>query len=705
MKIKKLIMFFIIFLELLYLAHADNWVCYDSTGKVTEAELRAKFQEIGVQPNSPLQIIDTTQKTVTYTISSYFRDCGDSTSFTYCPENDYYLKSIFDSAQRCAKFEGAHHIYIGSNNLIDGVDCGLGGGPYCAEFYTVGDTSTPAEQSFVCGKDDNDWQTMTASSNWICPTCKELAVRYGDTPPYMGNITTFRDLSFPSGIKFSNSTIDLSFMVYILACINRVPMLNLKVDLIDPENNEIKNTEYGIYAKHMTIDYNAENLGMLRDYHLPNQEEYKKTYILKANLSGYRAWAWRERLVDAITRVVNDKDLEVPGYPYNTTQQKFGNLYYSDDFLLNLDKINNVSLTSTATVNKTQSGSINVLKNIDYVDGHEMCTVSDLEDYVNQYGLTTDLLNQLGKVIPLNNGTYLDIYNIQPGNNEVVNLKYNDLSITIDNETLFNQTIDELNNGLDGDLDLLNSLNILTYSKIDSDARNVVSGWFDYSSDIGCDSYNYKIGDVYLTNLDYTVTNNTEEVYDNETNTTETITVSHTITFNNVDIDATWINDIIANLELKYETNISTEYSWNFATLGELDPLNLAKCLYHFKECILGKVSDGTNTFYEVADCGMGPPSALAEPSIKDGARGSKTINQTIVVYRKCSGNDSWISKYGVYSCFNNTYYKCNFAVDGNDVIIGVKQAYYGDVINKGNGEAYVCTAPGIWKEINCNIN
>ena len=334
----------ITFLFVISFVNADNWVCYDSTGTVTAEQLKAKMS---YQKNSPLQIIKTSgSSSVSYTQSSFFTTCSDLSTVTYCPENQYFLKTSINDAQQCDSFDGAHHQYVTnyqpgckSNDwncrappLIDGVDCGLGGGPSCNKFSAISGSGAPS-YSFVCGKNNDQWKTMKPSSEWECPECQELAERQGGVEPEMGDIKSFRDLSFGDQFKFSGTNIDLSFMVYILACINRVPMVNLQVDLIDKLTGQPVNTEFGIYAKHETLDYNEDNLGMLKDFLIPDQDEFKKTYTIEGTLSAYRAWAWRSRLASAMEKITDKLSLSVPGYPSNKDDLKQGNLYYSPDFL------------------------------------------------------------------------------------------------------------------------------------------------------------------------------------------------------------------------------------------------------------------------------------------------------------------------------------------------------------------------------------
>lgn len=774
--------------------NADNWVCYDSTGSVTASQLRAKMS---YQQGSPLQIIKTGTSSVTYTQSSYFTHCSNSKTYTYCPENEYFLKTTITNAQRCNNFNGAHHMYLGAStpgcrtndwgckapSLIEGVDCGLGGGPSCSQFVSSGGSGTP-QYSFVCGKNNDKWQTKTASSEWECAECQELAERQNGVEPEMGDIQSFRDLSFGSQFKFSGAEVDLSFMVYILACINRVPMLNLEVNLIDKLTGLPVNTEVGIYAKHETLDYNEDNLGMLKQFVIPDQLEFKKTYTLEGTLSAYRAWSWRTRLVDAMDKVTTSLGLSVPGFPSTKDDLKQGNLYYSPDFLTSKDSLSGASIEGSAKTYLSQKGSINVLKNINKIDGNSMCTVDDLENYVDNYGANSKVLSGISDVIPLVDGAeYTDI-KISSGNDEDLSFSKNNIRVsasdlsTSDSIDKWFEKFEKKSNARK--LSELYNMGVLTQADLENIGRGTVSGWYDYSPDLGCSNFDYSIRDFaisgysadderefagwnkytvqeeyqveelvdvekdveveYNTTTPYLFQNITYvDVYNTTTNTTESVevienvilynityyTVTETITvqelqnvthtrevekqnkmfetvyYIDLDVEAVWENNIVANLDLEYEKDIDSSYSWDFASLEDLDSEVLATCLYNWDACMLKEVKSGNQVYKEVVDCGMGPPSDLAEPSMKDGARGKKTISQDVTIYRGCYMGQDWISKYKGYSCVDGKYYRCKFGADAGDFLLGVTAAGVGDTLIRQGSKGYSCTNRG-WEDISC---
>lgn len=750
-QLKKLLLITLTILISLAVVNADNWVCYDSTGKVTKSQLRAKFHAINQQPNSPLQIINTKLTSSIYTQSSEFRSCGDSKTYDYCPENDYFLKSTFSCAQRCNSFSGAHHVYTG---LISGVDCGLGGGPSCSKFQSIGNCAVPSYK-FVCGKSNTAWETITAENDWICPTCQVLAQRQ-NTEPMMGNISSFRDLSFDGEkYKYSNSKVDLSFMVYILACINRVPMLNLEVELFDDLTGLSVMKEYGIYAKHETLDYNKDNLGVLGEYNLPDQKEFKKTYTAKATLSAYRAWAWRERLVDSMKKITSELNLQIPGFPTNLHDLKFGDLYFSPDFITSKDEFTDVTLDVGGVTYASQTTSVNILKNFNKIDGYEMCNIEDLETYVIQKGISDNLLSEVEDFMVLLPDVTYESVKITSGENE-------ELSFDLNNIKVSESQVGDVDDWLKDYKKLSNTKkytelikkNILTAEDIKKEGRKIVSGWYDFTSDVGCSNFKYNIDYLKLTDSDedektelvdtiitytdeYELEKQTmwvDETYDDieyiwneDTNTLDEIITEKTkpvkktewvkvweevehkkyiyedVIYLDLEFDAIWINDITANLDFEYAKSINDEYSWNFASLAELDTVVLAKCLYNWDECMLKEVKVGAETYKEVVDCGMGPPSNLAEPTMKDGARGKKTIEQEVTVYRTCAMGEDWISKYNGYSCVDGKYYRCNFDPDAGDELLGVVQAFSDDTLIRGDKSGYVCTIDG-WKDIYCGI-
>lgn len=771
---KSKLIFILVLLFLVPLSFADNWVCYDSStgGTLTEATLRARFP---TQPGSPLQIIRTgSQNVPIYTTAVYFRDCGSS-SFTYCPENNYLMKTIFTEISKCTSFGGSHHEYYW--NDIN-AQCGLGGSPYCTSWSS---SSSAGTSSYVCGTNNDKWKTMTASNNWDCPTCKELAVRQNGVVPTL-DLSSFDMLSLGSFPVFSNTTVDISFNVEVPACINRIPLVNLDTSLIDPVDGTVYDREVGIYAKHTSLIYNSENIGLMEDFNVPHQKEFRKTYNLNGDLSGYRAWAWRNRLFTGINAVVNNNGLTIPGFPSDSNPARIGDLYTSSDFLGGIE-IDNVGVGFTQVQTTKKSFAVNTLEQFNSIGGTKICTVDDFKTYYYIFGVNSALDTALRNEVAIDAGETIGSlgFNNDPNrdtsfdlNNILIDL--NDLDV-IDgfgsgntvNEYYWIDLLDfnlEFVNGdlvhnrsefiewINGDSSNLNILeqklkdfNLLeTDRQVESYSRSygdwedsyieikvrVTSNPTKYESlmaylDQGFAYHEDVFGEVVYKNLisDSVISNagmnsmgnffdnipsncyNYKAKYDGlNLRNNRWINIDkiddETVRMD-FDVEATWINDIGMILDVYAEKDYDVETSWNWEGLADVAPEILAACVYNWDECINKEVLDGGKKYYEVADCGMGPPSALEQPSEKDAARGRETLNQPVTVYRTCTLGDNWISAETTHACSDGQIYKCQFS-PSVDAVSFVEKALVGDKVKNIGNRAYVCTRGGTWEPIFCGI-
>ncbi len=249
-----------------------------------------------------------------------------------------------------------------------------------------------------CGSDytDGEWTTTSSetidTSGWTCPAAKILAKLYTPDPLSLN----FGKIS--AGGKHSNSVLrggennSFYFTANIPACINRIPMLNLKVKL--KNETEVVRKEHGIYTKHQTISYGEdEKSGMIEDFEIPKQKEFKKEYTLKSSLKGYKAWAWRQQLVEAIEKITdietdwNDLPEGIPTEP-----KKVGDLYFSKDFIAPLAVGEGASCTGT--VEDSVSCTIETYS-LDLSTDGNMCSYQDLISYKSGNGLTDSLVNKI----------------------------------------------------------------------------------------------------------------------------------------------------------------------------------------------------------------------------------------------------------------------------------------------------------------------
>jgi hypothetical protein len=725
----KKVLLFLILLSMLPLSFADNWVCYDSStdGSLTETELRARFP---TQPSSPLQIIRTgSQNIPIYTTAVYFRDCGSST-FTYCPENDYLLKTIFTEVSECVDFSGDHHAYYWDDLEAQ---CGLGGSPYCSQWSS---STSPGVSTNVCGVNNNLWETMIASSEWNCPTCKELAIRQDGVVPIL-DLSSFDMLSLGTFPLFSDTTVDISFNVEIPACINRIPLVNLDTELVDSDG-VVHDSEVGIYAKHTSLVYNSENIGLMEDFAIPHQKEFMKTYDLTGDLSGYRAWAWRNRLFSGINAVVENEGLTIPGFPTDGEAARVGDLYVSSDFLGGVE-IDSVEIDFAQITTIKKSFAINTLEQFDYLGSNKICTVDDFKSYYYSYGITAVLESALKDevaiddkesigslafssdpnrdtsfyigdiIIDLNDLSVIDGY----GSGNTVN-EYPEIDLFLFDFQFDNGTVVYLNEDfkdwIEGDSNLVILESKLKEFNLLEEGKQIESYEKEYGSNDDV-IFNIKIrvtseptkfdslesyldrGFVYHQDVFGDIINNNliseniisqsgmdsmsnffsniPSVCDNYEASYSGLNLNDYISYRKIDdetakmsfeIDATWINDIGMVLDVYTEKEYDAETSWNWEGLADVDSQILAACIYNWDECIERKINDFGATYYEVADCGMGPPSDLEQPSEKDAARGNEVLVQPVTVYRTCTFGDNWISDEETHACSDGEIYRCQFA-------------------------------------------
>lgn len=681
MKTIKFLLFILIVVFSIINVYSDNWVCYDATvSGVTEGELRNKFYW---QPGSPLQIIRTYSSSSSYTKTAHIREGVTQKTFSYCPENNYYLKTTSTCSNACNSFSGAHHTQ--NIQFNDGtVYCGLGGSPSCTSWSSSNSCSNQPIKEYVCGYSNNLWSTMSATT-WDNPLCRELAIRQDEEP--ILDLSSFDRLSFRNYPLYAGEKSDMSFVAYVEACINRVPMMNLKTQLL--YNNTVSSQATGLYAKHETLDYNNENLGMLEDFDVPPQTEFMKIYSLNGELNAYRPWAWRSRLVEGIEKTVEKYNLNVPGYPTDNNPQKIGDLYYSSDFLGGA-VMHNTNLDCSQKTMQTQTYSVHVPGNIPELAGDDMCTINDLREYYETYGLTNELENTLRNLFPFSSNDDMKELSISKRDNELYEVYLSNIDFDVE-DLGFNSSEDfiEEYSSFSKQKELFEYFldnGIVKMEDIDSNAYSILQGYYFYGNSMkDCGSYDPQFENHELrTNMDI------------EKDGNKKVTIG-------IPVQVMWINDMIVNLDIKVEKEISCEESWNFANLGTLNSKTLAQCLYNWDECILKPVNDPNGKIYrEVADCGMGPPSDLQDTTLKDAARGNKVLIQNVPVYRKCVEGNDWISSENNYACVDGETYRCKYN-PSLDTIDFVKKAKPGDILKRDTGVGYVCMNNGDWVPISCN--
>ena len=665
--------------------HADKWVCY-TYDEVDEDELKAAARDHSGSSSIPVEILETTGSNteIVYSQTSFLRTCEADTGGTFmsCPENEYYQVETLESDRRCTSFSGAFTEYTHYNDKGEIVaDCGRDGSPSCNNWEDIGGFEQ-TDVDYVCGMDNESWVEMDAS-DWICPSCKELAERDQEIPQL--DLSNFDALSFNSFPHFSSTQKDLSFMAYVEACINRIPMLNLEVSVND--GMEDLSSLTGIYARHNTLDYNHENLGRLNEFDMPEQDNFREAYTLRGDLKGYRAWAWRGRLVDAIERTSELNNLQIPGYPDTLQEQTIGDLFYSSDFLAGMVEEFETTNSCEGSISSNQTYATNVLVSMDELGSQETCTVDDIGDYYQTYGMNSVLKDELRDVMNIPESTEITgISSLGSGGDTPISYS---LAFDFEINEIGYDNMTELMNELNDDenhedfYDLFRDEGILSDSLLYDGAYDSTN--YIFSDSKACGSYEPSY-------TSYELSGDFTEI--NQIGGSDRVELM-------VPISAELVNDISMNIDLEVEIEHDCDAVWDWMNFGELEPRTFAKCLYNFDDCILNeRTLDSGNLDHEVAACGMGPPSSNLETTLKDGARGDTHLEQEITVYRNCESNDNWIAGEKQHACKEGEIYRCYFE-PSLDTVDFVEKVEAGETINI-NDDWYVCLGDGTWNSVYC---
>ena len=578
----------IIFIAFLFLiinttpVFADNWVCYDSTPdkSASAATLRANFP---TQQGSPLNIVPTGSSiTATYTPTAFIRSC-ETSIFSSCPENKYYMRTQFSCLRKCTDFDGAHHDYyfdenynrFNNYNAQTVFSCGLGGSPHCdSDSWSISENcNEEPTKDYVCGNEtnniNNSWEPMTATS-WECPTCKELSIRQTEEPIlFDGDSSSFQSISMLNSPHQSNTTTDFTFTAYIEACINRVPILSLTIKLIN-DSGESEASITGIYAKHDELNYSTENLGLLESFIIPEQDRFRKNYTLNAKLNAYRPWAWRQRLITAIPQVVDANTLEIPGYPTegDTMAQTIGDLYFSTDFLGGQAGYNEIDDTCNAEIMLTNTYEIDTLHNIPQLSEYTICNIEDLTNYINTESITQELTDYIKTEYSLETLKSINDITIKDPENVFITYSINQIGLNVQDygftdSTEFINKINTYSNDADA-YQYLKNKNIITATILQQKAKEQLGSLVD-KDEIGCNNYEYQFIDY----IDEESTNNINIQKTDGTliRQTYTIDVLHNLT-NPTNYYMCEINDLNNYYN---EEGITTSLSEELHTLYNLD--------------------------------------------------------------------------------------------------------------------------------------
>lgn len=245
--------------------------------------------------------------------------------------------------------------------------------PSCNTGETYVQLDSETRQFATCGKEDGESdsydetpQTTSVDENtWSCPGTKALSLRHeaGSLNPGIGlSASGYSDLD--SMTYKSKNNMSYYFTAAIPACVNRIPMINLNVQM-DDRNGNLQAEKTGLYAAHMNLYYgpNGDQQGRLREVNLPEQKSFRKKYRTEANVKSYRMWAWRQRFAESVTNTVNEKNLQMPenrdvseiAEDYRDEGRSVGDLWLSTQFLYGAEagEPQNQTQTITRQINTT----------------------------------------------------------------------------------------------------------------------------------------------------------------------------------------------------------------------------------------------------------------------------------------------------------------------------------------------------------------
>ena len=560
----------------------------------------------------------------------YFEGCdfGNKTVL-FCPRP--LIKKDFNCVQTCVS---CHDEYI----------------PWhCLEWKSEGCDPNATEVSMEpCGLSysNGNWTlgnwTPLDTSGWFCPNARKLAELYTPQPSGL----SFNELSL--GGKYSNSILrsgeqtDLMFSAYVPACLNRIPMLRLRVKLINGTGS-VNSQEYGLYVKHQTLDYLNENHGVIEGFIIPNktgEDAFRETYVLSSVLDGYVSWAWRRQFVEAAEKIVNVSAGNAPGWmqfdgAVPEEAGRVGDIYFSKDFTGGTNVGDNPAGNCVQNVSMKHICALNLLLAND-LDGHQICSLNDLKSYYSAKGLTDNLKDFLRVGCGISSEVEIGGVNFSASETES-KISGQNQKIEINPNTLFNMNYSEFKEYISNPSNSAEALNILEASgkiserKVIDDIKKYLRDNFDSS---GC-TEQVPAHSVYGFDL---ISINPME-YSNATN----LTNATFIILPKIKISEDFI--IPSSIGTSFEYNCTQ--SWTWGSLSNLAPEILAKCMYNWENCMALQKPGG---LYEAASAGYGPMEAT--PTLEndtarillDGRLSEEKQERNVTVYRSCHINDAWLA-------------------------------------------------------------
>ncbi|MFB6180966.1 MAG: hypothetical protein ABEJ93_03750 [Candidatus Nanohalobium sp.] len=299
--------------------------------------------------------------------------------------------------------------------------------PSCDPGETYSKLKDMQKQYLTCGKKDATKisdvnKTTSVSSNWFCPSTKGLSLRHapGNLDPGV-SISSSGYKNITSMERYAGNNVSFDLLAAIPACVNRIPMINLNVQLNDDYHGEVAE-KTGIYASHMTLYYGPTgSSGELKELQLPEQKAFRRQYDVEVNTKAYRMWAWRQRFAGAVKEVVSRKNLQLPrnvdvkniAQNYRDQGKSVGDLWLSSDFLYGAEAGNPQTRTNiiTRTINSTCAQDVTKITERDF---------DDPQDFVNYVkGHESQVIDWLGKKGSNycdigTNETLVDIRSVEP---------------------------------------------------------------------------------------------------------------------------------------------------------------------------------------------------------------------------------------------------------------------------------------------------
>ncbi|MGC9310837.1 MAG: hypothetical protein ACP5E4_03910 [Candidatus Aenigmatarchaeota archaeon] len=477
-----------------------------------------------------------------------------------------------------------------------------------------------------------DWVPLDATG-WVCPNARKLAELY--TPKDYS--ISFTELSI--GGESSNSILrskertSMMFSAYVGACLDRIPILRLTVEFVD-EAGEVASREYGLYAKHKTLDYLNENRGLIEGFVVPDGKAFRKTYTISSVLDGYVGWAWRRQFVEAVEKMRNLSGNDPAAWKrlegdVPKTAGKVGDVYFSTDFVGGFSVEGDQNEECKQTLNVERMCTLNLLK-MNTLGGPKICDAGEFSKYYSNHGLDSEL-EQLVRSGCGISGT-VDVTGVSiGGSGGEIEISNNTYTVVVDTEDIFGMNYSSFEEYVSNPSNVRSVYDVLAENgKISENSLKTAIHTYILN--------NFGEGRCFGSVEDYRVAGvrlgSVEKLGEDSASL-------------KLRIDIAIGEGYLVSLGVSTTYDYNCTQSWTWGSFSNLDPNSLAECLYNWDIC-LG--TPRNSRFREAAAAGYGPMEATptlendTERILMDGTLLRETRSMAVTVYKSCGLEDAWVA-------------------------------------------------------------